>query len=407
MYTLCTHDRKEIHFTGHGRVFDGMQPAITPYARHRTTCKHKHDRNHHRCNCPIWMYDHAKPRGKQRYSADTNDWAEAIKKAGKAQEQRAPIQRVTVEKAIDLYLIDRSKKAKNAKDAPFKDRYMLRDGSKKQQALLQMAEQEKIGYLNEITARQLNSWRNGWVFREKSYSQRGNNNVVKAFFKWAIRFDYLEKDPMSKLDAISVIPVPTLPLQNDEYPRMLTAVNVLPSTLQTKVRCHMLLMRWAGLAIRDASCLPVDALSPDNRPRTYRQKTGEYVYIKLPDFVADALRIEATKNIHPGYFFWQKSRMTGKSCAEWFSEELRKVYDAAGISPRGGHRFRDTFAVEFLNANGDIEDLARLLGHSNSNVTKLHYSPWVKSRQQHLDAAVDRNLAIQLPTHAPEVIAVQ
>jgi site-specific recombinase XerD len=131
-----------------------------------------------------------------------------------------------------------------------------------------MAEQEKIGYLDEITARQLNSWRNGWVFREKSYSQRGHNNMVKAFFKWAIRFDYLEKDPMSKLDAISVIPVPTLPLQNDEYPRMLTAVNFLPSTLQTKVRCHMLLMRWSGLAIRDASCLPVDALSPDNRLRT-------------------------------------------------------------------------------------------------------------------------------------------
>jgi hypothetical protein len=51
MYTLCTYDGKEIYFTGHGRVFDGMQPAITPYTRHRTT-KRKHDRNHHRCNSP-------------------------------------------------------------------------------------------------------------------------------------------------------------------------------------------------------------------------------------------------------------------------------------------------------------------------------------------------------------------
>jgi hypothetical protein len=85
---------------------------------------------------PHLAYDPSKPRGKQRYSADTNDWAEAIKKAGEAQKQRAPIQRVTVEKAIDLCLIDRSKRAKSAKDAPFKDRYMLRDGSKKQQALL-------------------------------------------------------------------------------------------------------------------------------------------------------------------------------------------------------------------------------------------------------------------------------
>jgi hypothetical protein len=154
------------------------------------------------------------------------------------------------------------------------------------------------------------------VFREKSYSLRVHNAAVKAFFQWAIRFDYLQKDPMSKLDAVAVTPVPTLPLQNDEYPRMLAAVNVLPSALQHKILTHMLLMRWSGLAIRDASCLPVDALSADNRLRTYRQKTGKYVYIKLPDFVADALRIEAKKNAHPGYFFWQKSKMGGKSQAE-------------------------------------------------------------------------------------------
>jgi hypothetical protein len=157
MYIKCTRGEQEIHFAGHGQVLGTMKPAITPYTRHSLACKHRDDRNHHRCNCPIWQYDPSKPRGKQRYSADTNDWAEAIRKAGEASEAQQPIQRVTVEKAVDLYLVDRSKKAKSAKDAPYKDRYMLLKGSKKQQSLLQMAAQEKISYLDQITARALNT----------------------------------------------------------------------------------------------------------------------------------------------------------------------------------------------------------------------------------------------------------
>lgn len=119
----------------------------------------------------------------------------------------------------------------------------------------------------------------------------------------------------------------------------------------------MLLMRWSGLAITDASCLRRDALGKDNRLRTYRQKTKKngqsaYVYVKLPDFVADALR--SLPNIHPEYFFWEKSVRAGKSQSNWFNRRLREVYDAAGIFPRGSHRFRDTFAVEFLNSGGEI-----------------------------------------------------
>jgi integrase len=92
-----------------------------------------------------------------------------------------------------------------------------------------------------------------------------------------------------------------------------------------------------------------------------------------------------------------------------FQKRLPKVYDHAKISPRGFHRLRDTFAVEFLNADGDIENLAMLLGHKNSNITRKHYCPWVKSRQVRLDQAVERNLASQLQHQpiTPATTAVQ
>jgi hypothetical protein len=87
-------------------------------------------------------------------------------------------------------------------------------------------------------------------------------------------------------------------------------------------------MRWSGLAIRDAGCLRRDALGADNRRKTYRQKTGEFVYIKLRADVADLLRAE--HNIHPAYFFWDKGKRNGESQAKWVEGLLRKVYDARG-----------------------------------------------------------------------------
>jgi integrase len=53
------------------------------------------------------------------------------------------------------------------------------------------------------------------------------------------------------------------------------------------------------------------------------------------------------------------------------------------------HRFRDTFAVALLEKGATIENVSRLLGHTSIKITERHYSPWVKSRQDALDAASD------------------
>jgi integrase/recombinase XerD len=52
------------------------------------------------------------------------------------------------------------------------------------------------------------------------------------------------------------------------------------------------------------------------------------------------------------------------------------------------HRFRDTFAVELLLAGVPIDQVSILLGHSSIKVTEKSYSPWVKARQEQLEAAV-------------------
>jgi integrase/recombinase XerD len=49
--------------------------------------------------------------------------------------------------------------------------------------------------------------------------------------------------------------------------------------------------------------------------------------------------------------------------------------------------FRDTFAVEYLLTGMPLEEVSRLLGHSNVLITQKHYAPWVVERQQKLAPA--------------------
>ena len=54
------------------------------------------------------------------------------------------------------------------------------------------------------------------------------------------------------------------------------------------------------------------------------------------------------------------------------------------------HRFRDTFAVDLLSHGVPIDQVSILLGHSSIKTTEKHYAPWVKARQDQLEASVKK-----------------
>jgi hypothetical protein len=162
-----------------------------------------------------------------------------------------------------------------------------------------------------------------------------------------------------------VRPNPTLPFTNDGMKKILkTAVN-------SRVNAFILVMRYSGLRISDTATLAVDALK-GNRLQLSQTKTGEPVSVLLPSDVAQALR--DLPHTNPKYFFWTgSSRVT--SLTGFWRAQLAEVFTKAKIENGHSHRFRDTFAVNLLQAGVSIENVSTLLGHQDIRITQKHYSP--------------------------------
>ena len=148
----------------------------------------------------------------------------------------------------------------------------------------------------------------------------------------------------------------------------------------------MLLLRQSGLRIGDAVMLERSRIAAD-KLFLFTTKTGTPVYVPLPDFVLTAL--DAVPKISQKHFFWTGESKIDSAAGDW-QRTLKGVFEQAGIPNGHAHRFRDKFAVGLLQAGVPMERVSVLLGHSSIKVTEKHYSPWVRTRQEHLETDVRR-----------------
>lgn len=188
---------------------------------------------------------------------------------------------------------------------------------------------------------------------------------------------------------------PTMPLTSEQWLDLLTACDKFLATAPVEGRLNawrlkslLVLIRYSGMRVSDAVTLTTDRLD-GKRLFLYTQKTGVPVYTVLPDSVLRVL--EATPRVTDTRYFWSGQGKRQTAVGDW-QAKIKKVFDLAGISKGLGnavsHRLRDTFAVELLLAGVPIERVSVLLGHQSVRVTEKHYNPWVRSRQEQLEADV-------------------
>lgn len=173
---------------------------------------------------------------------------------------------------------------------------------------------------------------------------------------------------------------------------------------QKRLLALILLMRWSGLAIKDAVTLERERLGSDGRLFLYRAKTGVPVYVPLPATVVEVLY--ELPNPNPRYFFWSGNGDSETAKKGW-QRTLRHLFKKfAKITKPDGtpkwchpHMFRDTFAVELLLSGVPIDQVSLLLGHSSVKITERHYAPFVKARQEQLENSVRLSWQVQSARH--------
>lgn len=370
-------------------------PIITIMVRHSKGCKYVGDESCKRCNCRKhlrWSLG-----GKQfRKPAGTRSWAEAEKAKDRVEAQLsgrpAPKDEsgFPLQEAIRLFRADKDNQGvtETVKGKYKRELDRLRKFCEGQR--------EPVFTVQALTRELLIGYAATWLL---AYGSSMTRYQVQARLKHFLRFcsdsGWLDRAP--KLTRIRVDQPPTLPLTGKEYAALLKAIpttfgqHPYPKDKPAKVRALVQLMRWTGLAIRDAVTLEREELQKHGglyRIVTSRQKTGTHVSVPIKPGVAEELL--KVLNGNPRYVFWSGNGLESSTVTHW-QDDMRTLFKAAGIKSDGhmrSHRLRDTFAVDLLSKGVPMEEVSKLLGHDSIKTTEKSYSQWAKTRQVRLDKLV-------------------
>jgi integrase len=260
--------------------------------------------------------------------------------------------------------------------------------------LQEFCRQRGIRFLEELDLSEARAFRESW--RDSGISALKKLERLRSFLRFALETGWIAENPAKKLANPKVSNQPTLPFDQQEVIDILAACQHYPDNYGNtggvsaiRLRALVLFLRYSGMRIGDAATCAIDRLR-GNRVFLYTQKTGVPVNVRLPDFVVDALN--SMPPVSRGYFFWTGEGSADTVAGNW-RRSLRKLFRLAGISGGHPHRFRDTFAVELLMAGTPLDRVSVLLGHSSVRITERHYAPWIRGRQEQLEADLERSWA--------------
>jgi integrase/recombinase XerD len=364
------------------------------YARHSLSCPHKADSQWKRCRCVRWVTytvegqqhrESTKKRSHEQatvYAREVENRYERIL----AGEKPKPTEPTTVAQAVAAYIAD--KRAQQLQASTLNKRVLWFEKD-----LLAWCRMNAVLFLTDLDLSHLRQWRASWKLGPLASQKKQES--VRQFFSFCVSSGWLRENPAKGLSKIKVMHKPTDYFTDDEMKKILRVAKEKSSSTPahksaSKIYALVLLMRWSGLAIRDAVTLERERLSAEDRIFLYRAKTGVPVHVVIPHDVAEELRALSLFP-NPRYFFWSGSGKPETAVKHWH-HQFSVLFKKAKITHLDctekkchPHQFRDTFAVNLLLTGVPMEDVQLYLGHSSIKTTEQHYAPFVQARMEKMD----------------------
>jgi site-specific recombinase XerD len=254
------------------------------------------------------------------------------------------------------------------------------------------------------------------TWQGKAGTQKRDQENLRGFLRFCVKAKWITDNAASDLEAIHDNRPQTDVFTHAELKAIMEALTRLPdeygrcgSPIALQTKAFVLVMRYTGLSIGDVAGLPKSHVK-GTQIMTNRDKTGKEVYIRVPQFVIDALN--DARHDGTDYFFWTGSGRIHTRTSKW-GERLQRLFVIAGIrlgeadwtkkstrskvakehalsnkrmisyaEPRW---FRHTLARDLLEHEiCTMTELAEILGNTEE-VCRRHYSKWDNRRQARID----------------------
>ncbi len=219
--------------------------------------------------------------------------------------------------------------------------------------LLKLSAADAPGDLTRLTRRHVEAWMDGLCGGLAPASVLHHHKNLRAFLNWCVRDGRLRASPMAGIPEPRVRPNVVEPFTPDQ-------ARALFATARTvRDRALVAVLLNTGVRISELCALRPEDIQAGRLRVMGKGAKQRWVGVG-PGTERELRKLIVLQAGKPTVFGVKRH------AAYW---ALRRLADRCGVPKTHPHRFRDTFAVRFLENGGGVDNLQVLLGHSDIQTT--------------------------------------
>jgi integrase/recombinase XerD len=246
-----------------------------------------------------------------------------------------------------------------------------------------------------------------WIALQPERSRRHRASHVRDFFRWATRFELIDKNPMDKLDPIARPSQKVYDIFNDAEVKALCDLPSVDGVLM-QILFDAGLRKSEAIALQLARFRFVSTLTAPNGEIVILGGKGakDRVVPMTATLEQRVAEFQLTEGLQTSDYLWYRVRSSGRVWRHTYRDKpvqettfvrwWQRCIEDSGVRARNPHMTRHTFATRWLRRGGRLETLSMVMGHSSIKTTFDMYG--------HLD---NRDVARDLALVEQSVLAQQ